>query len=172
VAEAVSSRTPVRTVLTAEAALAAAEKFLAARRYGGLRESYHMVKENILTATYCAAEGDTICYPDMVKVDVAMDNGEILRFDARAYLTAHTRRSLPEAVLTEEDAAAKVPEGLTLEAQHLALIPARGTEEVFCRELVCRTEEGERYLLYFNAVTGAQEKILVLLEDETGTLAL
>ena len=54
----------------------------------------------------------------------------------------------------------------------LALIPARGTEEVFCRELVCRTEEGEHYLLYFNAVTGAQEKILILLEDETGTLAL
>ncbi len=172
VAEAASSRTPVRTVLTADAALAAAEKFLAARRYGGLRESYHMVKDNILTATYCAAEGETVCYPDMVKVDVAMDNGEILRFDARAYLTAHTRRSLPEPTLTEEDAAARVPEGLSLEAQRLALIPARGTEEIFCRELVCRTEEGEHYLLYFNAVTGAQEKILILLEDETGTLAL
>ena len=108
----------------------------------------------------------------MIKTDVAMDDGEILHYDARAYLTAHTPRTLPEPVLTEEDAAAKVPEGLTLEEQRLALIPARGTEEIFCRELVCRTEEGEHYLLYFNAVTGVQEKILILLEDETGTLAL
>ena len=172
VVEAVSARLPVRTVLTVEDALASAEKFLAARGMGSLRESYHMVKDNILTATWCAAEGETICYPDMVKTDVAMDDGEILGFDARAYLTAHTSRTLPEPVLTEEEAAAKVPEGLSLEGQRLALIPARGTEEVFCRELVCRTEEGEHYLLYFNAVTGAQEKILILLEDETGTLAL
>ena len=172
VAEAVSGRTPVRSVLAVKDALAAAERFLSERRYGPLRESYHVEKDNVLTVTYCALEGETICYPDMIKVSVAMDDGEILRFDARAYLTAHTRRSLPEPVLTEEEAEAAVPEGLTLETQRLALIPARGTDEIFCRELVCRTEEGEHYLLYFNAVTGEQEKILILLEDETGTLAL
>jgi len=172
VAEAVSGRTPVRTVLSVADALAAAEKFLSARRYGPMRESYHVLQDNVLTVTYCALAGDVVCYPDMIKLGVAMDDGEILRFDARAYLTAHTDRTLPEPVLTEEEAAARVPAGLTLEAQRLALIPARGTEEILCRELICRTEEGEHYLLYFNAVTGAQEKILILLEDETGTLAL
>ena len=30
-----------------------------------------------------------------------MDDGEILGFDARAYLTAHTSRTLPEPVLTK-----------------------------------------------------------------------
>ena len=52
------------------------------------------------------------------------------------------------------------------------MIPSVRTKEPFCRELVCATEGGRHYLLYFNAVTGAQKLILILLEDETGTLAL
>ena len=45
-------------------------------------------------------------------------------------------------------------------------------EEIFCRELVCEDAAGQHLLIYLNALTGAQERILLLLEDETGTLAL
>ena len=54
----------------------------------------------------------------------------------------------------------------------LAVIPSEGTEEKYCRELICRSGDGQHWLLYFNAVTGAQERILLLLEDDSGTLAL
>ena len=74
--------------------------------------------------------------------------------------------------MTEEEAAEKVPDSLKLLEQRLAVIPSAGEEELFCRELMCETEDGQHYLMYFNAVTGAQEKILLLIEDETGTLAL
>ena len=172
VAQAISSRTPDRTVLSLQDGLAAARGVLERRRLGPMAESYHILEGNALTVSYCAQEGDAICYPDMVKVTVAMDNGELLRYDAEGYLTCHGPRELPAAAFSAEDAAAKTPEELTLLEQRLAVIPSAGTKELFCRELVCQDEEGRHWLLYFNAVTGAQERILLLLEDESGTLAL
>ena len=87
-------------------------------------------------------------------------------------LTCHGQRDLPAAAYSAEDAAARVPEGLELLEQRLAVIPSAGTDERFCRELICQSGDGQHWLLYFNAVTGAQERILLLLEDESGTLAL
>ena len=172
VVRAIRGRTPTRTVLSLEDGLRAAEKVLAARRYGEMTESYHILEGNVLTVTYCASPDGVICYPDMIKISVAMDNGELLRFDAGEYLTCHTDRELPAAALSAEEAAARVPAELTLESQRLAVIPSEGTEEVFCRELVCLSESGQHTLLYYDAVTGEQARILILLEDETGTLAL
>ena len=108
----------------------------------------------------------------MVKLAVAMDTGELLRFDAQAYLTSHAQRSLPEPSVSAEDARALAGGGLTVVGERLAVIPTSGAEEIFCRELICETEDGRHYLFYVNAETGVQEKILILLEDETGTLAL
>lgn len=172
VAQAISSRVPGRTVLSVEDGLAAARGILDRRRLGPMAESYHIMEGNALTVTFCAKEGDAVCYPDMVKVTVAMDNGELLRFDAEGYLTCHGPRELPAASFSAADAAERVPEGLELIEQRLAVIPTAGTAELFCRELICRNGEGRHLLLYFNAVTGAQERILLLLEDESGTLAL
>ena len=172
VVRAISSRTPMRSVLTPEDALKAAAGELARHDYRNMQESYHVLEGNTLTVTYCQTQKGVLCYPDMIKVAVAMDTGELLRFDAEAYLTSHTARELPTAQVSEEAAAERVPAGLTLLRQRLAVIPSPGEEELFCRELICENEEGQHYLLYFNAVTGAQEKILILLEDETGTLAL
>lgn len=172
VIRAISSRVPTRTVLSTDDGVKAAKDFLRARKYQGMAESYHVLEDNVLTVTFCAKQNGVICYPDMIKVAVAMDDGTVLRFDATAYLTSHMTRDLPAAEMTGEEAAEKVPASLKLISQRLAVVPSLGEEEVFCRELTCETEEGQHCLLYFNAVTGAQEKILLLLEDETGTLAI
>lgn len=172
VVRALSSRTPTRSVLSIPDALTAARRFLASRRYGELIESYHMVEGSVLTVTFCAGQDGVICYPDMVKISVAMDTGDVLRFDASEYLTCHTHRALEAPSVSAEEAAARVPAGLRLLEQRLAVIPSAGTEEIYCRELICENENGQHCLLYYNARTGEQERILILLEDESGTLAL
>ena len=172
VVRALSQRAPARSAITADAALEKAAEFLAAHGYRGMKESYHILKDHVLTVTYCAEQDGVMCYPDMVKLAIAMDTGEMLRFDAEAYLTSHAARELPEPAVSEEDARAMAHEGLTVKSEKLAVIPTSGAEEIYCRELICETEDGRHYLLYVNAMTGAQEKILILLEDESGTLAL
>ena len=54
----------------------------------------------------------------------------------------------------------------------MAIIPTEGGREKYCHEFLCQTEDGDRYLMYVNAQTGRQEKILILLEDESGTLTV
>ena len=172
VVQAISSRVPTRSIYTVEESLEAARAILRSHDYRGMEESYHIAQGNELTVTFCAKQGETICYPDMVKVTVARDNGELLRFDAEAYLTSHARRDLPAPEANAEELRARLPEGLAVLSERLAVIPTLGAEEIFCREFVCEDGEGQHYLVYFNAVTGAQERILILLEDESGTLSL
>lgn len=172
VTEAISSRVPRRQGLTVEAALDRAGQILTGRGYSAMIESYHILQDASLTVTFCAKQGNTICYPDMVKVTVAMDDGSLLRYDAREYLTSHMLRKLPRPEVSEKELRAELPEELQVLRTGFAVIPTPGGEEMFCREFVCRDGEDQHYLFYFNAVTGEQEKILILLEDENGTLSL
>ncbi len=172
ITEAISSRVPRRQGMTAEAALDRARAILDQRGYGAMTESYHILQDSSMTVTFCARQGNTVCYPDMVKVTVAMDDGSLLRYDAREYLTSHMLRELPRPETTVEKLRGELPEELKVLRTGLAVIPTPGGEEVFCREFVCRNEEERHYLVYFNAVTGEQERILILLEDENGTLSL
>ena len=52
------------------------------------------------------------------------------------------------------------------------MIPTGGKDEVLCHEFKCIDSEERHCLVYINAETGAEEKILILLEDESGTLTI
>ena len=54
----------------------------------------------------------------------------------------------------------------------LAVIPTSGQNEVFCHEFKMKTGDGQHYIVYVNAETGYEENILILIEDENGTLTL
>jgi hypothetical protein len=71
-----------------------------------------------------------------------------------------------------ETAANQVGGSLTILSHDLSVIPTDGQYEKFCHEFKCENEGGQHYLIYVNAVTGQQEKILILLEDESGTLTI
>lgn len=167
-----SSR-PVGYEAVAEAqALETARNFLAEAGYTDMAETYHMRRNGVLTVNYAWRQGDVICYSDLVKVSVALDNGRVCGFEARGYLTCHTQRELPEIAVDAVQAAATVPEDLEILAVQTALVPSDGQYETLCHEFKCADAEGRHCILYVNVQTGQQEKILLLLEDETGTLTL
>ncbi len=137
-----------------------------------LTESYHMVENGVLLVNYEHAEKGVICYPDLIKVGVALDNGSLMSYDAQGYIRAHRQRDIPAAKVSEEDARQSISGDLAVKSHDMAIIPTEGGQERFCHEFVCETDAGEHYILYVNAETGAQEKILILLEDETGALTI
>ena len=138
----------------------------------GLEESYHMVENGVLLVNFEHSEDGVLCYPDLIKVGVALDNGKLMSYDAKGYISAHTQRDIPETTVTKEDAQKGVSKDLSVKTHNMAIIPSQGGEERFCHEFVCETEAGQHYILYVNAQTGAQEKILILLEDESGALTI
>ncbi len=113
-----------------------------------------------------------LIYPDLIRVSVALDDGDIVGFEANGYLSNHRARDLAVATVSENSARQKVSRDLTVLSGQLALIPTAGEYEVLCMEFKCQTEDGRHIIIYVNAITDEEEKILLLLEDETGTLII
>lgn len=167
-----SSRPVGSAAVPVEDAVETARAFLEGAGYTGMAETYHMTQGGILTVNFAYRQGEVLCYSDLAKVSVALDNGKVCGFEARGYLSAHHAREIPEAAVGEDQARAMVPESLEVLAHQLALTPSDGKYETLCHEFKCAAPDGRHYIIYVNALTGAQEKILILIEDESGALTL
>lgn len=166
-------RTPGPAAVTVEDAIALAQNYLTAWAFPRMEPSYHIQRESVLTVHFAPVTQEVYCYPDLVKLTIALDNGKLLGYEAHGYLYQHRERVFPTPAVTQEAAQEAVPDGLEILSVQQALIPSHGgTEEVLTHEFKCQTQDGRHILIYVNAQTGLQQNILLLLEDETGTLAL
>jgi len=167
-----TNRRPVQTLLTPEQGVLTAADFLERHGFTGLTSTYYTAAEGIVTVNFAATQDGVVLYPDLVKVSVALDTGGITGYEALGFLSHHTPRTLPAVTVSQEAAAQGLSPNLTLLGAKLALIPTGGDYELLCHEFTCQTPDGQHVLVYVNAQTGAEERILLLLEDETGTLVI
>lgn len=172
VLSALCSRMPGAERLSVKNGVSVAEDFLRRQGYSDMEESYHMAEGGVLTVNFNFVRDGVICYPDLVKVGISLDNGSLMSWDAKGYLSAHKDRTFDEPEISAQQAAETISPLLTVRSFDMALIPSDGGEERLCREFLCEAEDGRRFLIYVNAYTGAQERILILLEDENGTLTI
>ena len=107
----------------------------------------------------------------MIKVKVALDNGEILGMEAHGYIMNHKHRDFPTIRLTQEEALSKVNKHLQVQATAPALIPKDSMREILCYEFK-GNHNGKNFLIYINAENGKEEKILMLIESEEGILTI
>ena len=75
-----------------------------------------------------------LIYPDLIKVQVALDNGEIVGFEAQGFYIAHEEREIPKPKLSMEEARSRVSERLEIFKERLAIIPTNAKQEVLCYE--------------------------------------
>lgn len=155
--------------LTYEQAAQKARAFLDARGIVNMRESYYVINDGICTINYAFMQGNVICYPDLVKVSVALDNGEVVGFDSTGYIMNHTNRSL-QTKLTAAEAQKSVSPHLKVQKSAPALIPTPGLHEILCYEFLCSGINNERVLVYINAATGYEEQIFILEISDNGVL--
>ncbi|MGI5893254.1 MAG: germination protein YpeB [Candidatus Merdivicinus sp.] len=165
-------RQPSETILTIEEATAKAQNYLNWLKIPDMELTYYEIADNILTANFAYTEGDVLFYTDLIKISVAMDDGGILGFDARSYLTNNYQRNLPAPKISEEEAKKSVSSALTIEDARLAVIPSDGQQERYCYEFHCISDQEDELLVYINADTGAAEQMLILMIDENGTLVI
>ncbi len=167
-----TSREPDVGSMGGEDAVRVAARFLESRGYGNMRPTYWAAEAGEIVVNFAATEGEAICYPDLIKVTVASDTGAVSAFDAHGYTMCHTKRELPEAAVSEETAAEKISPALTVKDHNMAVVPTSGKYEVYCHEFICEDADGRHCLVYVNAETGLEERILLLLESENGTLTI
>ena len=145
-------------------------EFLNSKGYTNMQKTYTIKEYGIITMNYAYEENDVLVYPDLIKVKVALDNGDILGIETTGYLNNHETRNVDKNnIISKEDAIKLSNENLKIEETRLAIIPTEFETEVFCWELK-GTVENRKFLLYVNAKTGKVEDILVIIKTENGTL--
>jgi len=153
--------------LTLAQVRAVAADFMKSRGLSDLAMLETVGEQNSGITTFVGKVGDVIVYPDMIKVVVARDNGEILGYEALGYLMSHHLRDLPSPELTEEQAVRMVSERLKVVDTRLVVIPTRAAEEILCWQ-VKGSLGGDQYLIYINALDGSEEQVLQVLPVEGG----
>ncbi len=169
-----NSRTPTENVLSPEQSISKAEEFLKKIGYESMKMSYWIDTGTSIVINFAynqSQNSDIICYPDLVKVGIARDTGEVVQLEALGYLMNHAEhRDIKEPAVTMEAAEKHISKDLTLVSSRLCIIPSRGEHEILCYELTCVTPDDVHVILYINTETGMEENILILIEDENGTL--
>ena len=166
------SRQPEASKLSTDEALQKAENFLTELGMDSLKSTYYETYSNVLTVNFAYQDLDVLCYTDLIKVSVALDNGEILGYDAKGWLVNHHKRQYRRDIIALSSAAERVSPKLTVESSQKALIPADDLSEKLCYEFRCKADNGRTALVYINAETGREEQILLLVESEFGVLTV
>ncbi len=146
-----------------------AKEFLKKAGFENLQETYYLKNDNTTIVTYVAEKDGVLIYPDLLKVKVALDNGQIVGFDSYQYLMAHKDRGELKGKISEEEARKNVTQRLNIERVKLALIPMPGNKEYLCYEFKGKYKEND-YFVYINAENGNEERILRIIKTENGTL--
>ncbi len=166
-----TSRYAGETTLSNEQAIKKATQFLKERGYKKVKESYYSTSDGICTINFAYYENGITFYTDLIKVSVALDNGDITAFDATGYLMNHKNRTVPqETEYTLESAEALIRKDLQVVSSKKAFIPTDWETEEYAFEYHCKARDGQDVLVYIDPETGEELDILILLYSDGGIL--
>ena len=165
-------RTVGEPSLSATQATAVAKDYMKSLGIENMTETYYELNGGMCICNFAGTQDGVVLYTDLIKIGVALDNGEILSFDARGYITNHTARNLGTPSITEEEAAEKLSGTLNIMETNLCVIPSDGLNERYCYEFLCTEPDGKQVLVYINADSGEEEQILLLQISGNGRLTV
>lgn len=147
------------------------KKFLLEKGFPNMKETYYLKQEGIVTINYAYVQNNVIVYPDLIKVKVALDNGEILGMETTGYLNNHEKRDISKVKISKEDAKKNLNKDLNIESEGMAIIPTEWKSEILCYEFKGKVDDKE-FLVYINADNGREEDILIITNTPNGTLTM
>ena len=157
--------------LDMEKAKKAGLKFLKDKGYENMKDTYYIKQDNTATINYAYTQDDVTIYPDLIKLKVALDTGEVTGIEAKTYLSNHIERDIPEAKISMEDARKKINGKMEVLSSGLAIIPTNYKKELFCYEFKGKLNDKD-FLVYINAETGEEEDILMIVNTPNGILTM
>lgn len=147
------------------------KRFLESKGFLSMKETYFIKEGNTIIINYAYNDNGITVYPDLIKVKLALDNGEILGLESSGYLNSHKIRTHFEPQITLEKAKENINKNLNILSESMAIIPTEWKTEIFCYEFKGKVNDKE-FLVYINADTGKEEDILVILDTPNGNLTM
>ena len=147
------------------------KNFLSKHGFENMKETYYLKQDGIMTINYAYNQDGVVMYPDLIKVKVALDNGEVLGIETTGYLNNHITRDISKVKISKEDAKKTLNKQLNIESEGMAYIPTEWKTEILCYEFKGKVDNTE-FLVYINAENGREEDILVIKDTPNGVLTM
>ena len=145
------------------------KEFLESRGLNNMKETYYLKQDGIVTINYAYKQDEVTVYPDLIKLKVALDNGEIMGIETKGYLNSHEERKIDDIKVSKEKAKEGLNKNLEIISENLAIIPTEWKTEVLCWEFKGKVNDTD-FLVYINTENGKEEDILVITNTPNGTL--
>lgn len=166
-----SNRNVDAEIISQDEANEKGKQYLESKGFPNMKETYFLKQDGIVTINYAYNQEGVVMYPDLIKVKVALDNGEVLGIETTGFLNNHTIRDLSNVKIDKEQAKATLNKDLELVSEGMAVIPTEWETEILCYEFKGKVEDKE-FLVYINAENGREEDILIITNTPNGTLTV
>ena len=144
------------------------KEYLASKGFNNMQETYYMKENGFITVNYAYKQGDVLMYADLIKVKIALDDGEVIGLETTGYLNCHYERSIPSNKISIEEARKNLSDKAQITSQGVAMIPTEWKTEKYCYEFKGKIEDID-FIAYINAETGEEEDILIVTNTLNGT---
>lgn len=148
-----------------------AETFAKNIGFKDIKAVWSTISQGFVYINLATVQNDVVIYPDMIKVKVAQDNGEVVGWEARSWAYNHTNRTDLSPTIDEIKARQALTSDMDVRMTRLAIIPNDYVGETLTYEFMC-ISEGSTYYVYINAKTGQQANILKVVETDDGNLLM
>ena len=166
-----SNREVTTEVISQDEANQKGKEFLAQKGFPNMKETYFLKESGIVTINYAYEQNGVIVYSDLIKVKVALDNGEVLGLESTGYLNSHSERYISKMKISKEEAKKNLNKDLSIQSEGMAIIPTEWQTEILCYEFKGKVEDTD-FIVYINAENGKEEDILIVTNTPNGTLTI
>lgn len=136
-----------------------------------VKDTYYQKIENMAVINYAAIQDGVVLYPDLIKVKIGLDDGKVYSVEAQGYIFNHTLRSDIIPSITKQKAQSVINNNIQIISSDIAIIPTESNTEILTYEFKGRIE-GREFLIYINAHTGVEEKVLLIIDSQKGILTM
>ena len=155
--------------ITEQEAIQNGKDFLTSRGFANMQETYYLKENGIITVNYAYKQDNVIIYSDLIKLKIALDNGEIIGLETTGYLNCHYEREISTNIISLEEARKKLANDVEITSEGLAIIPTQWHTEVLCYEFKGKVDNID-FIAYINTETGKEEDILIITQTPNGSL--
>jgi len=166
-----SNRSVTEEKISQDEANEKGKEFLNQKGFPNMKETYYLKQDGVVTINYAYEQDGVVMYPDLIKVKVALDNGEILGVETTNYLNSHCNRDITNIKISKEEAKLKLNKDLNIQSEGLAVVPTKWQTEILCYEFKGKVDDTD-FLVYINCETGEEQDILIITNTPNGILTM
>lgn len=161
----------VEPTLTMEQCKKVAEQYCEAIGLKNMKAVWINNNQSNVYINMCYEQDGIVNYPDMVKLKISLDTGEVIGYEGLNYAFNHVQRTYETPTISEEEAVLNVSAILENVEVRLVTIPWNTVTEKLTYELVGDLD-GEKYFVYVDAYTGDELNVLRMIDSNQGDLLM